>query len=420
MDHPVNAKRENRTGMRRILKRLMWVALSLTVIAAVVISVRPKPVPVEATVVAQGELIVTVDEDGVSRIKDRYVVSAPIAGNLVRVELDPGDIVQAGDVLARILPQEAPLLDARSREQAEARVAAARASQRQAEAQVERARAALDFATEDAESARNLFQRGAVSRQDLERSELELRARQAELTSAEFASNVARHELQMARAALSRMSAGRDGKEEQFEVRSPVTGQVLTVYQKSGGVVQPGTQIIELGKPEALEIAVDVLTSDAVHIRAGARARIEEWGGAPLQGRVRLIEPSAFTRISALGVEEQRVNVVIDLEAAYDEWKALGDGYRVQARIIVYERAEAVQIPWSALFRWDQRWAVFVVVDERAQLQAVEVGRRSDTHAEILEGLQPGQRVVLHPSDRVQDDVRVEILNADALTSNAR
>lgn len=409
MDESVNAKPKNQTGLRRTLKRVMWVLLLLAIIAAVVVSLLPKPVAVEATVVTRGELVVTVNEDGVSRIKDRYIVSAPMAGNLVRVELDPGDTVQQGDVLARILPQEAPLLDARSKEQAEARVAAARASRKQVEAQVERARAALDFATDDAESARNLFQRGALSRQELERGELELRARQAELTSAEFASSVARHELQMARAALKRISGGQAVAEEQFEVRSPVTGQVLAVYQKSGGVVQPGANIIELGKPEALEIAVDVLTSDAVHIQPGAKVRIEEWGGAPLWARVRLVEPSAFTRVSALGVEEQRVNVVIDLDAPHAEWRQLGDGYRIQARIIVYENSDAIQIPWSALFRWNQRWAVFAIEGERARLRSVEVGRRSETHAEILDGLQPDERVVLHPSDRVEDGVAVEV-----------
>lgn len=388
--------------------RILWTLVVLGVIAGAAVAAMPKPVHVETAEAKKDALIVTVDEDGTTRVTDRYVISAPLSGNVARISLHPGDEVKQGDVVARILPAKAPLLDTRARGEAEARVAGALAGLRQAEAQIERARAARDFSEADAKSTENLAARGTISQQELERAQLERRSREAELASSEFAAKVARYELAMAQATLGRL-VGKGGEGDQFEVTSPVSGRVLKVIQESEGVVQAGTRLLEVGDPGALEIAVDVLTSDAVHIKSGAAVSVVEWGGAPLAGVVRMIEPSAFTRVSALGVEEQRVNAVVDLKAPYEMWRELGDGYRVEARIEVYKNAQAVVVPWSCLFRKDGLWSVFVVSAGHARLRVVKVGRRNDVLAEIVEGVSPGEAVVVHPSDKVQDGVEVAL-----------
>ncbi len=391
---------------RRWVSRIVWSLLLLGLLVAGVVVAFPQPVHVEKQKVKQQPFVVTVDEDGTTRVTDRYVVSAPLSGNLARIELHAGDEVAQGDVVARILPARAPLLDTRTQGEAKARVAAALAGVRQAQAQIERAQAARDFAEKEAEKVKKLAEKGTVSHQELERALLEQRTRQAELASAQFAAKVARHELAMARAALGRLGGGTE-EINQFEITSPVTGRVLKVIQESEGVVQAGTRLLEVGDPSALEIAVDVLTSDAVEIEPGAPVSVEGWGGPDLKGVVRMIEPSAFTRLSALGVEEQRVNAVVDLKAPYKKWKQLGDGYRVETRIQIYENRDAVVIPWSALFRAEDSWAVFVISGEKARLRHVEIGRRNELLAEVLGGLSPGESVVLHPSDQVKDGVPV-------------
>ncbi len=387
---------------RTYVKRVVWMTAVAVVAAGVAVAVMPKPIDVETAPVEKGELVVTVDEDGTSRVRDRYIVSAPLGGNLARIELHTGDTVEQGQVLARILPMAAPLMDTRSRSEAEARVNAALAGLRQSSAQIERAKATADYAAEEAKRTKNLVESGAVSSRELTRAELDARSSQAELTSAEFSAKVARHQLAMAQAALGRLSAG-DKEAEQFEVTSPIAGRVLKVIQQSEGVVQAGTQLLEIGDPEALEVAVDVLTSDAVHVRPGAPVTLENWGGEPLKATVRLIEPSAFTRVSALGVEEQRVNAILAISSPYEKWELLGDGYRVESRIETYRNPEAVKIPWSALYRRGSDWAVFVKDGTVARSKKVEIGRRSESHVEVLTGLSPGQHVIVHPSDKLRD-----------------
>lgn len=381
------------------------VLVGLGIVGGLVFAALPKPVPVEGARVTRGELVVTVDEDGKARVKDRYVVSAPLLGNLARIELRAGDEVKQGQVLARLVPLRSPLLDARSRSQSQARISAADAATRQARAQIERGKAALEFAKNEAKRHRALFEQQAISQMELDRVLLEERSRIAELTSAEFGANVAAHEARMARAALGHQEAPEDL--DGFTVPSPVTGRVLRIIQQSEGVVQPGTPLLELGDPKALEIVVDVLTSDAVNVRPGSPARIVEWGGAALEASVRTIEPSAFTRLSALGVEEQRVNALLDLSSPYEAWRSLGDGYRVEARIEVYRANGALVVPESALFRHEGKWAVFVLVEGRAKLQQLEVGRRSESFAEVTAGLGEGISVSVHPSDSVVDGVSV-------------
>lgn len=396
-------------SLRRIVKRALLIAVGVAVVAGVVVTAMPKPVPVELATIETGELVVTVDEDGKARVKDRYVVSAPLSGNLARIEIEPGDEVKQGELLGRLVPLQAPLLDARSRSETQARVAAARAATKQAAAQIERAEAALEFAKNEAARLRKLYENNAVSQIELDRALLDERARVAELTSAQFGAKVASHELQMTLAALGRYDASTENTDT-LTIPSPVGGRVLKVLQQSEGVVQAGAPLLEVGDPKALEIVVDVLTSDAVHIQPGSPVVIEGWGGKPLEAAVRTIEPSAFTRLSALGVEEQRVNTVIDLSESYDNWAKLGDGYRVEARIEVFRASNAVKIPQSALFRHHESWATFVARDGVAKLRPLEIGRRSDTHAQVLSGLAAGEVVVVHPNDDVVDGVELRPL----------
>lgn len=413
---------KKRRAVVRWIKRGLMVGFLVAVAAMVVMAWMPKPLPVETAEVTRGELVVTVSEDGRSRVKDRYVVSAPLSGNLGRIELHPGDNVTEGGVLARIVPVATPLMDVRTREQAEARVAAATAGKKQARAQIVRAKAALEYAEQEVERIRPLVEQGIEPDSVLERMLLDMRTRAAELTSAEFAERVAGHELRMARSALGHIAPAPSAKKrarepargepiqpegEQLEVPSPIAGRVLAVIQRHEGVVPAGAPLIELGDPSALEIVVDVLTQDAVQIQHGAPATIERWGGEPLRANVRLVEPSAFTRLSSLGVEEQRVNAVLDIDQPYEEWKSLGDGYRVDAKITIWRADDVLKVPSSALFRHDEGWAVFVVRGEIATLVPVEIGRRNGLEAQVESGLEAGDRVLLHPSDRVVDGVTV-------------
>jgi HlyD family secretion protein len=389
-------------------KRGLLALLALVIVFAIVRAWMPKPVSVETVAAERGSLTVTVDEDGQARVEDRYVVSAPLAGRLARIELEPGDEIARGQTLARIVPVLPPLLDVRTRDSAKAQLAAALAAERQASAQIERARASMQFAKVEADRDRQLFARNVIGRGELDQTLLRERTSRAELESSQFGARVADHEVAMARAALKRLSAVQKDAAEQLDVPSPIKGRVLKVLQESEGVVQPGAPLVEVGDPAALEIVVDVLTSDAVRMRAGAKVSIERWGGAPLEGRVRRIEPSAFTRLSALGVEEQRVNVQIGLADPRAKWQALGDGYRVEVRIVVWENEDVLKVPTSAVFRHAGGWAAFVVVDDIARLRQIEIGERTARELQVVRGIEPGERVVIHPSDRVADGVEVE------------
>lgn len=402
---PVRAMPSTRPVTARLVKRGLWTILAAALLTAIALGLRPRPVAVEAAPVTRGTLVVTVDEDGRTRVKDRYVVSAPLAGSIARIGLQAGDSVEQGQVLARVVPLAPPLLDPRSREEAQARVAAARAVASQSVTAVERARAAHGFARRDSERQRALLAEGATAPQVAEQAELAERMRREDLASAEFGRQVAASELRMAQAALARLA---DGSAEQFVIRAPVRGRVLRVLQESETAVQPGTPLLEIGDPMGLEIVVDVLTTDAVRIRAGAPVRIERWGGDDtISGHVHRVEPSAFTRLSALGVEEQRVNVVIDLDGPRAAHASLGDGYRVEVAIVVWEQADRLLVPAGGIHRQGDGWAAYVVEAGRARLRAVRIGRRNGAAAEVLGGLREGERVVLYPTDKVEDGARV-------------
>jgi len=392
--------------------KLRTVAIPVGVLAAaalVFLAVRPRPQPVDVGQVHRGPLRVTVDEDGKVRVQERHVVSSPLAGTLTRPDLKAGDPVQADAVLARLVPVAPPLLDARTRAEVEARARSAADAVRQAEATLARARNALELAEREAARAQNLARAGSIAQEALDRAEFERAARAREVEMAARGADVARHDLDVARAALLQTRGGGRSSDPEWTVTSPVRGVVLRVLQESEGVVQPGTPLFELGDMDALEVVADLLTTDAVAVRPGAEVLIERWGGdRTLHARVRRVEPSAFTKVSALGVEEQRVNVIADLTDPAPARAGLGDGYRVQVRIVTVDVPDALLVPVAATFRQGKGWAVFVVEDGRARLRAVELGRRNDTDAEVRSGLTAGQTVVLYPGETLRDGVRVE------------
>jgi HlyD family secretion protein len=405
--------------MKRILRFLIRALIYLVLVAALagglIWSFWPQPLSVEWTTVSRGPLQVTVDEDGKTRIRHRYVIASPLAGRLQRIALDPGDPVQRGGTLLAIIePREPEILDARALAQAEARVGAAEAVWNRVEPAVERARIEWEHAETELTRYRNLAATASVSAQQLAEAEMVYRAREQDLRSARLAQDIARFEWDLAKAALLRATPRESGSETpgRFEIHSPIDGQVLRVFEKSETIVQPGTPLMELGDVEDLEVEVDVLSTDAVNIRPGAKAFLERWGGdRRLPATVRLVEPAAFTKISALGVEEQRVNVILDLDEPSGQRPPLGDAFRVEARIVIWEEDDVLQVPTGALFRQRNDWAVFLIEEDRAILRIVEVGQRNSQNAQILAGLQVGDRVIMHPGDQVSDAAPVLLRN---------
>lgn len=405
----------------RIVKWILGIAFVAGLIAAFVIASLPKPAIVEVTVVEQGHLASTVDGDGRTRVKDRYTILAPLYGNLARIELDPGDEVAVGQTIARVSPLRAPLLNAQSRTELDARVKASKASRQQALAALARANEALEFAERDYARAEQLARSGGLTSAALDAAELERRQATTQVESAKFGVQVATHEVAMARAALGH--AGDDASsndETSFDIASPVNGRVLRIIRHNEGVVNPGEQLVEVGDPNALEIVVDVLTQDAVLIEHGAKTRIERWGGAhPLLGKVQRVEPSAFTKISALGVEEQRVNVVVAFDDMHAVPRNLGDGFHVDVAIHTWESDHATYVPVGAIHRKGDAWAAFLVDGNLVAERTIEIGHRGGVNVEVVSGLEPGAIVVMHPSDLIRDGVEVEIAHADAENADA-
>jgi HlyD family secretion protein len=386
---------------------------TLTVVGALVYAFAPRPVPVELTRASLGPLRETVDEDGRTRIKERYVVAAPLGGQLRRITLHPGDGVTAGRTLVAVIePAEPELLDPRTRAQLEARVRAAETQVQLADPRVERVRAANELAQSDLARAGALAAEGALSRQETDRAREAARAAAEELRAADYARQIAGFELEQARAALWRSTpaARRDDPSWALRVTAPIDGRVLRVFHEDATVVARAAPLVEIGNPADLEAEIDVLSSDAVRIQPGARVFFEHWGGeTPLEGRVRVIEPAGFLKISALGVEEQRVNVIADFLTSPEDRRALGDAYRVEARIVVWESERVLKLPLGALFRSGGEWAVFAVRDGRARLTRVEVGHSNGKETEIRGGLGAGSEAVIHPSDKVADGVAITV-----------
>jgi HlyD family secretion protein len=396
--------------MRITMGRIASAVLLLAAAAGIAWSLWPRPLLIEIAPVTKGRFVATVDEDGKTRIRERYVVAAPLTGRLTRVRLKAGDRVNAGDVVATILPSPAPFLDPRSRREVEEKLGTAEAAVDRAKATVERARAQAAQADQELTRTRTLVERGASTTQALERAELADRVADRDLRAAEFQLHAGEHEVAQARALLERYREGGNEPPESWDVPAPVSGLVLKQIQESETVIQPGSPILEIGDPRDLEIVVDVLSTDAVEIRAGADVEIEHWGGpGTLSGRVRRVEPAAFTEISTLGVEEQRVNVLIDIVSPPEQWAGLGEAYQVDTKITVFIQDDATIVPAGALFRRGDGWAVFVVEEGRAQARAVTLVRRSGRVAAVTSGLTPGEWVVVYPSDRVTPGARVEM-----------
>lgn len=390
-------------------RKIIITLLGLVLLVLLVWGFWPGPVLVESAVAVHAPLSVTVEEEGHTRVKDRFIISAPVAGYLQRSALEVGDAVTQGQTLALMEPLRSEVLDPRSRARAEAQVAAAQASIKGAEQQVTAARAEAKFARSDHARKQELQGRSLVSEGELEQAATRTREAGAQLRSAEFAVEVARYELEAAQTALQ-YSTGSDTDSalETVALQAPVTSRVLQIHRKSEGVVKTGEPLLEIGDPAALEIAVDVLSADAVRIQPGSKVQLLRWGGPQvLEAIVRTVEPTGFTRISALGVEEQRVWVIADLVSPRSDWEQLGDGYRVEAHFILWQEDKVLQVPASSLFRHENDWAIFTIENGKAHLATVSTGHGNGLATQILDGIEAGVHVILHPDDRIADGVRV-------------
>lgn len=400
-------KKPGATSWRRRLPLLGGALLVLLI----VIGLWPRPTPIEIATVTRGNLVVTVDEEGMTRVKNRYVVSAPVAGQLRRIDWKPGAAVVAGEtVLAVLETSGADFLDARSQAQAEARVRAAASNRDLAAAQRERARAAAKMYTDDLVRLKQLYAQKVLSAQEFDSAQMRATTAAQEERAAEFAAQVATFEYEQACALLTRgQSATSDAPAPPLVITSPVSGRVLKVYQESARVVPGGFPLLEVGDPTDLEARIEVLSRDGVAIRPGARVLLEQWGGTePLAARVRLVEPSAFTKISALGVEEQRVYVIVDFTDPLERRATLGDNYRVEARIVTWEADKILRAPAGALFQRGNVWQTFALDGNQARLRTVKVGHSNTLDTEILDGLREGDRVVVYPGDKITDGTRVQ------------
>ena len=393
---------------RRIL---IWVPASVALLASLAWLFMPRPIAVDVARVAHGPLQVTIAEEGEAQVHDVFMISAPASGLLRRIELDAGDPVVANHtVIARIEPSVSMLLDERTATEARAALDAASAARDFARAQIRRSEAERDFAATEWQRLQALAPAKSISRNDVDAAERRAKTASAAVEEARAAFAMRASEYRQARARL--LNPGQRGSAERdcncLLVRSPVSGTVLQVLQRSEAAVMAGTPLLQIGDPQDLEIHVDLLSADAVLVQPGQRVSIDGWGGAKtLRGAVRRIEPFGYSKVSALGIEEQRVNVIIDLLDPPECWRALNHGYQVEPHIVIWESADALQVPMAALFRDDEQWALFTVESGRARLRHVQIDHHNETHAEIVSGIAAGVTIVLHPNDRLSDGVRV-------------
>jgi HlyD family secretion protein len=390
----------------RFLKHKRLIAGVVVVLAIVALAMWPESIDVSAAKVERGPMQVTLDEDGETRIRDKFVLSAPVAGRLQRIELEPGDTVVRGKtVVARLTTADTPLLDPRTRGEFQAAAEAARAAVGQARAELERATTELARARTTLQRQQELMKAGAIAADSLDAAETAAATAEEARKAAEFALSRSEYEAQVARARLQAPApAGRA-----VEVVAPVSGVILKRLRESESVVPAGEPLVEIGEPGRSEIVADFLSTDAVRIEPGASVLIEGWGGSePLKGRVRRVEPAGFMKVSALGVEEQRVNVLIDFEDPAAAAR-LGDGYRVEVRVVIWHEDDVAKVPVGALFRRGNDWAAFVIDGEQVRLTTAQLGQRNGEEAQILKGLSAGQTVVLHPPDTLTDSAQVTV-----------
>ncbi|HLT92091.1 MAG TPA: HlyD family efflux transporter periplasmic adaptor subunit [Woeseiaceae bacterium] len=393
--------------MKLSFRNAFWAGATILLALLLLLAFRPTPVTIDVGQTWRGPMQVTVRDEGRTRVRDEYIVYAPVSGQLERVRLKPGAEVAAGDVVARIHPGAPAFLDARQRAEAQAAVRAAEAALSAATAELERAEAAARFARTELERVERLRERHLASAEALDQARLQLRTAEAARATAAESVRMREAELEAARVRLTRPQ---DANGEPVNVLTPVSGRLLRVTRESAGVIAAGEEILSVGDPDDLEIVVEMLTTDAVLVEPGAEVIIEDWSRLrePLAGRVRLIEPYGFRKISALGVEEQRVNVIVDFTGPPGEWRMLGHGYRVEAAIVIWKADDVVQVPVPALFRDQGEWALFRIESGRARKTPVEIGRDNGQSAEVLSGIGPGVPVVLYPGEEIEDGTRVE------------
>ena len=392
--------------LRLLRNRRLW--LGVVVVAALAaVALWPKTIPVDTAVLARGPLMTTIDEEGRTRVRDRFVVAAPVAGRVLRIELEPGDLVHAGDIVARVRPEAPPLLDARSRAEATAALESARAAVGRVRADEQRAREVLAQAERELARTKQLVAESLATRQLLDARDADVRSATEQVNAASFAARAAEADVARAQARLAPTPA--DIGARVVTVTSPVDGVVLKRVRESETVVPAGDPLLEIGNPRQLEVVVDLLSVDAVRVQPGTRVLVEQWGGTgTIAARVRRIEPSGFTKVSALGVEEQRVNVILEFTEAGGAWTALGDGYRVEARLVTWESADVLTVPTGALVRAGEQWAVFVVRNGRAEQHVLTLGHQNGQEAEVMSGVEAGDTVVLHPGDTLVSGSRVQ------------
>ena len=382
--------------------------VAVVIVVALVWGFWPQAVLVEAIMVKRAPLTVTIEEEGRTRVIDRYVISAPVDGVACRMQLHVGDTVVQDEILLGITPLESQVLDPRSRAETESKVAAAKAALRAAEERARAATAAAQLASSDLKRLQPLVDKGLVSREGFDRATTESQTSSAAKRSADFSVEVARYELQAAQTVLNYTAGSKGEPAERVPVRSPIDGKILKVSRECEGPVRTGEALLEVGDPSALEIEVDVLSADAVKINPGMKVLIDRWGGEQsLQGIVRRVEPVGFTKVSALGVEEQRVLVISDFTSPQEQWQRLGDGFRIEARFILWHEDRVLQVPSSSLFRYNSGWAVFVLDNGRAIRREVKIGQRNGLFAQVIDGLKENEVVINHPSDEVEDGRRV-------------
>jgi HlyD family secretion protein len=389
--------------MKIKFRTAFWMSVAAAVVVLLALAFRPQAVAVDLAQAVRGRMQVTVRDEGRTRVRNEYVVSAPVSGELLRVELKPGAHVHAGQTVARILPGAPAFLDARALGEAQAAVGAAEAAVSAARAELTQAEAQANYARTEAERVTAVFQQGLTSAGNRDRVQLELRVAETAVRAARESLRVREAELLAARTRLLQPGAREDG-EAIVDVPAPISGRVLRVAQESESVIAAGAEVVLLGDPNDLEIVVEMLSTDAVQIEPGAEVIIDHWSGGtapPLRGTVRLVEPYGFLKISALGVEEQRVNVIVDFAGPREEWTSLAHGFRVEAAVVTWAEDDVLQVPVAALFRNGEQWAVFRVVDERAQLTPVEIGRNNGQNAQLRSGLDEGDLVVLYPGENL-------------------
>jgi len=390
--------------MKRILNTILLLLVAAVVVVLLAMWLRPTPTRVDVAAVSREAMTVTVDGEGKTRVRDRYVVAAPVAGRLRRILLRRGDAVKSGQLIAQIDPLPLSPLDPRQHAEAVARVNAAEDAKREIDRMVERNKATYDQARRELERSEVLVREGYASRQELERSQTAVSTSLREYEAARSRAESAAHEVEVARAAL--LARNQSSTAGSVKVHAPTDGRVLGVIEESERVIVSGAPLVEVSNPSKLEVVIELLSTDAVKVSPGAKVFIEAWGGPEvLEARVRLIEPSAFTKVSALGIEEQRVNVIADLTAPSS---VLGDGYRVEARIVVWHSDSVLQVPVSALFRTGDVWSLFVVEDGRARSRQVEVGQRTPKTAEIKGGVEADEVVIVHPANEITNGTGVE------------